>query len=115
MSMGYLCETCGIGFYLHSGDDARCDHCNSPRQTVGTQIAEDERANANKFTPAQRQELMEKSKGLIGLTREQAIEALNAYGTHTPVCRFDYTFPEREPCDCGWAEIKERINHKEIK
>ncbi len=27
-----LCETCGIGFYLHSGDDARCDHCDSVRK-----------------------------------------------------------------------------------
>lgn len=27
-----LCQTCGIGFYLHLGADAKCDHCDSPRQ-----------------------------------------------------------------------------------
>lgn len=27
-----LCETCAIGYYLHSGHDAKCDHCNSPRK-----------------------------------------------------------------------------------
>ncbi len=27
------CETCGTGYYLHLGHEARCDHCNCHRHS----------------------------------------------------------------------------------
>lgn len=29
-----LCRTCGVGYYLHLGESARCDHCDSPRHSA---------------------------------------------------------------------------------
>jgi hypothetical protein len=31
IAVGEQCENCGIGYYLHLGNDARCDHCDLPR------------------------------------------------------------------------------------